>query len=66
VRSTNNNFIRSLDHSRDPRVCFEMFRDITDELFAAGRPGTAGAPCDSRGSPGTSQPAKRGLTGGLS
>jgi hypothetical protein len=39
VRSTNNNFIRSLDHSRDPRVCFEMFRDITDELFAAGPAG---------------------------
>jgi hypothetical protein len=53
VRSTNNNFIRSLDHSRDPRVCFEMFRDITDELFAAGRPGTAGAPMRPRQSTGT-------------
>jgi hypothetical protein len=39
VRNTSNNFIRSLDHSRDPRVCFEMFRDITDELFAAGTAG---------------------------
>ena len=39
MRNTSNNFIRSLDHSRDPRVCFEMFRDITDELFAAGTAG---------------------------
>jgi hypothetical protein len=65
VRSTSNNFIRSLDHSRDPRVCFEMFRDITDDyLPPAGRAQLA-RPCVRADRLAHGQPAKSGLTGGL-